>query len=170
VLDSALRASDPATEMISEVYVPRNRLADFMHEVAEDFRSTGVDVVYGTIRLIERDEDSFLAWARQPYAGVIFNLHTVHTDEGIAHSAAAFRRLIDLAIAREGELFPHVPPLGSTRPGRDLLSADPRVLRPEAPVRPGRALPERLVRRLSRCLRLPLSSHSERGCAPACAP
>jgi FAD/FMN-containing dehydrogenase len=104
-LDAALAAPHPATEMITEVYVPRDRLSDFMLEAAEDFRKTGVDVVYGTIRLIERDDESFLPWATQPYAGVIFNLHTVHTAEGIERSASAFRRLIDLAIARDGSYF-----------------------------------------------------------------
>ena len=105
LLDELLGASHPATEMISELYVPRNRLADFMAAVAEDFRQHGVDVIYGTVRLIERDDDSFLAWATDRWACVIFNLHTVHTPEGVAHSAAAFRRLIDLAIARGGSYF-----------------------------------------------------------------
>ncbi len=91
--------------MISELYVPRDRLADFMADVAEDFRRHDVDAIYGTIRLIERDEESFLAWAREPWACVIFNLHTVHTDEGIEHSAAAFRRLIDRAADRGGSYF-----------------------------------------------------------------
>jgi FAD/FMN-containing dehydrogenase len=104
-LDAALGAPHPATEMISEVYVPRDRLTDFIHEVGEDFRAAGVDVIYGTIRLIEQDDESFLAWAKQPYAGVIFNLHTVHTVEGIEQSASAFRRLIDFAIARGGSYF-----------------------------------------------------------------
>ncbi len=80
-----------------------HQLADYA--VADDFRSHGVDVVYGTIRLIRRDEDTFLPWAKDDYACVIFNLHTVHTEEGIAHAAAAFRRLIDLAIERNGNYF-----------------------------------------------------------------
>ena len=104
-LDVALGAPHRATEMISELYVPRDRLADFMGDVADDFRRNQVDVIYGTIRLIERDEDSFLAWAREPWACVIFNLHTVHTEEGIAHSADAFRRLIDMAADRGGSYF-----------------------------------------------------------------
>jgi hypothetical protein len=104
-LDAALGAEHPATEMITEIYVPRGRLADFMADVAADFRETGVDVIYGTVRLIERDEESFLAWAREPWACVIFNLHTVHTPAGLAHSEAAFRRLIDHAIARGGSYF-----------------------------------------------------------------
>jgi FAD/FMN-containing dehydrogenase len=104
-LDVALGAPQRATEMISELYVPRGRLSDFMAEVADDFRRNEVDVIYGTIRLIERDEDTFLAWAREPWACVIFNLHTVHTEEGIEHSAASFRRLIDLAADRGGSYF-----------------------------------------------------------------
>lgn len=104
-LDAVLGAPQRATEMISELYVPRHRLADFMADVADDFRRNRVDVIYGTIRLIERDEDSFLAWAREPWACVIFNLHTVHTEEGIAHSADSFRRLIALAADRSGSYF-----------------------------------------------------------------
>jgi FAD/FMN-containing dehydrogenase len=104
-LDELMQAPNPATEMITEIYVPRARLADFMADVAADFARSGVDVIYGTVRLIERDEDSFLAWARDRWACVIFNLHTVHTADGIEHAADAFRRLIDHAIARGGSFF-----------------------------------------------------------------
>lgn len=104
-LDEVLGAPHRATEMISELYVPRNRLADFLAAVAADFRRHRVDVIYGTVRLIERDDESLLAWATDRWACVIFNLHTVHTPEGIAHSTEAFRRLIDLAIERDGKFF-----------------------------------------------------------------
>ncbi len=103
-IDAALHTG-PATEIITEIYVPRARLADFLAEAREDFRRNDVNVIYGTVRLIERDEDSFLAWAKQPYACVIFNLHTEHTPDGIAHSRDAFRRLIDMAISRDGSYF-----------------------------------------------------------------
>jgi FAD/FMN-containing dehydrogenase len=104
-LDDLTGAADRATEMITEIYVPRARLADFMGEVADDFRSAGVDVVYGTIRLTERDDVTFLPWARDRWACVIFNLHTVHTTDGLEHAESAFRRLIDMAIARGGSYF-----------------------------------------------------------------
>ena len=146
-----MNAPHPATEMITEIYVPRDRLSDFMAQVADDFREHGVDVIYGTVRLIERDEDSFLAWAREPWACVIFNLHTVHTPAGLEHSAAAFRRLIDYAIERGGSYFLTYHRWATRRPARGLLSAVPRVPRAEARVRPRRALPERLVPALPRC-------------------
>ena len=93
------------SEVIGEIYVPRERLADFMRAAAADFRRHGVDLIYGTVRLIERDTESFLPWARQDYACVIFNLHTPHTVDGIEATHQAFRRLIDMAIARDGSFY-----------------------------------------------------------------
>jgi FAD/FMN-containing dehydrogenase len=104
-VDELMRAPAPCTEVISELYVPRDRLVDFMAAVAEDFRQFQVNVVYGTIRLIERDDESFLAWAREPWACVIFNLCTPHTDEGIAEAIQSFRRLIDHALERGGSYY-----------------------------------------------------------------
>jgi FAD/FMN-containing dehydrogenase len=98
-------APHPASEIITEIYLPRPQLVEFMEAVSADFRKHRVDLIYGTIRLIERDDESFLAWAKQPYVGVIFNLHTEHTPEGKQHSAAAFRRLIDMAIQRGGSYY-----------------------------------------------------------------
>jgi FAD/FMN-containing dehydrogenase len=104
-LDEEAKIGHQATEIISELYVPREALADFLAEAADDFRTNRVDCIYGTIRLIERDDESFLAWAKEPYACTIVNLHTHHTTDGIAHSADAFRRLIDMAARRRGSWF-----------------------------------------------------------------
>jgi FAD/FMN-containing dehydrogenase len=104
-LDGVLGAQHPATEMISELYVPRDRLGDFVDVVAGDFLSAGVDVIYGTIRLIERDEETFLPWARDRFACIIFNLHTEHTPEALERTAGAFRRLIDAAADLGGSYF-----------------------------------------------------------------
>ena len=104
-LDRVLGATQRATEMISELYVPRDRLADFVADVAQDFRRTGADVIYGTIRLIERDDETFLSWARERYACIIFNLHTQHTPDALARTAEAFRGLIDAASSRGGSYF-----------------------------------------------------------------
>ena len=104
-LDRALGASQPGSEMITEIYVPRPRLADFLAEVREDFRRERVDLVYGTIRLIEREEESALAWAREPWACTIFNLHVDHSPAAIARSGDHFRRLMDMAVRRGGSYY-----------------------------------------------------------------
>ncbi len=104
-LDTRLGRPHSASEVITEIYVPRPRLTDFMKEAGKILRRHHTEVIYGTVRLIERDNESFLAWAREPWACVVFNLCTSHTPEGTARAAEAFRRLIDLAVARGGSYF-----------------------------------------------------------------
>ena len=85
--------------------MPLPSLADFMDAAARELRDRQANVIYGTIRLIEQDDETFLNWARQPYACIVFNLHVEHTDAGIAHTADALRALIDLATERGGSYF-----------------------------------------------------------------
>jgi FAD/FMN-containing dehydrogenase len=104
-LDARIGARSPGTEMITELYVPRRDLPAFMAEVAQDFRTYQTPVIYGTVRLIERDDETLLAWARQPWACVVINLHVDHTPAGIECAGDAFRRLIDRALAYGGSYY-----------------------------------------------------------------
>jgi FAD/FMN-containing dehydrogenase len=104
-LDTELAAPVKGSEMISELYVPRTALPQFMAAVRADARRHDVNIIYGTIRVIERDDESVLAWARERWACVVFNLHVDHTPQGIARAAAGFRRLIDRAAELGGSYY-----------------------------------------------------------------
>ena len=91
--------------MISEFYVPTERLPDFMTAAAAELRHMEADLIYGTVRFTEPDDQTYLAWARDRYACIVFNLHTPHTRDGVARSAQTFRCLIDLAIERGGSYY-----------------------------------------------------------------
>lgn len=104
-LDQRFGCGTPGGEMITELYVPRDRLSVFMDDVRRDLLRHPADVIYGTIRLIEPDTESALAWAREQYACVIFNLHVDHQAAAIADAASAFVRLIDRAIAHRGSYY-----------------------------------------------------------------
>jgi FAD/FMN-containing dehydrogenase len=62
-------------------------------------------LIYGTVRLIEKDDESFLPWAQQSYACVIFNLHVEHDEQGLESARRAFRSLIDLGIHHDGSFY-----------------------------------------------------------------
>jgi len=104
-LDGHLEADVPGTEMITELYVPRAGLLAMMEAIREDFLRHRVDFIYGTIRLVRRDDDAFLKWAKQDYVCVIFNLHVDHHPAGIARAETNFCRLIDRAIEFGGGYF-----------------------------------------------------------------
>lgn len=104
-IDASLFALCAGSEMITEINVPRRALKEFLGEASDDFRRNSVELVYGTVRLIERDDESFLPWAREQYACTVFNLHTIHNAEGIRRSRRAFCRLIDMAARRGGTYY-----------------------------------------------------------------
>lgn len=104
-LDRQLGATVRGSEMITEVYVPRPALPSFMARAAARLRAGSVPVIYGTIRWIERDTESFLAWARESWTCIVFNLHVDHTPDGVAAARAAFRDLIDLALDFGGTYY-----------------------------------------------------------------
>ena len=98
---SALRAS----EVIGELFVPRAELSRFLELARADLRRLAADVIYGTVRLVEEDRESFLAWAREPWACVVFNLCTPHTRAGRERTARAFQALIARARGLGGSFY-----------------------------------------------------------------
>jgi FAD/FMN-containing dehydrogenase len=93
------------SEMITEIYVPRNALVRFLADARSDLQGTSGELIYGTVRLIERDTETMLAWAKQAYACTIFNLHVSPGAEGIEKARKDFLRLIDRGLSYGGSYF-----------------------------------------------------------------
>ncbi len=94
-----------ASLMISEIYVPRRHLTTYMADVRKLALKENFDIIYGTIRLIKKDRESFLAWAKEDYVCVIFNLRVFHTPDGIEKAKRDFRALIDAALPYGGSYY-----------------------------------------------------------------
>jgi len=105
IVDQTTNAPHPGVDMITEVYVPRSVLAEFLADVRSDFLKGKIDVVYGTVRMIEKDDETFLAWARERFACVIFTLHAERTPTGLARLAETCRSVIDKAATRGGSYY-----------------------------------------------------------------
>ena len=93
------------TLVIGEHYVPRDQLLAFMEQARAVFRTHATEVIYGTIRAILRDTVSFLPWAKDDFACVIFNVRTPHTEAGKQKTADTFRALIDASNGLGGCFF-----------------------------------------------------------------
>ncbi len=104
-IDKRMGSSCKGTEVISELYVPRDCLADFLKKAASFLQTAGANVIYGTVRLIKADHETFLPWARADYACIVFNLHVNHSVSGLATARQTFRGLIDLAASFNGSYY-----------------------------------------------------------------
>jgi len=98
-------SQSPGTLMITEAYVPREHLTQFINELAQDAKKFKFNIIYGTMRIIKRDDESFLAWAKDDYACIIFNLSVDHSEGGIDKAKHDFQSIIDRALARDGSYF-----------------------------------------------------------------
>ena len=104
-LDRRVGAKCKGSEMITELFVRRDDLAGFIGAARKYLRENDGNVIYGTVRLIEKDEETFLPWARDDWACTIFNLHVDHSAEGLAKAMRDFLALIDLALERGGSYY-----------------------------------------------------------------
>ena len=104
-IDRRSGAAHRATEVITEIYCDRDSLEAFMAEVRAYALRERTEIIYGTVRLIEQDRESFLPWARRPYACVIFNLHVERTSTGLIRAADAFRAFIDIGLRHGGSYY-----------------------------------------------------------------
>jgi FAD/FMN-containing dehydrogenase len=91
--------------LIGEQYVPPGRIIEFLERSRAVLRETGVEDIYGTIRAIRRDETSFLPWAREDFACVVFNLRRPHTAAGIERTHETFRKLTDASLDLGGGFY-----------------------------------------------------------------
>jgi FAD/FMN-containing dehydrogenase len=105
VLNEARGLTNNASLMITELYVQRDKLTTFMENTRNVARENNMDIIYGTVRFIEKDDESFLPWAKESYASIIFNLEVMHTPEGIEKAKKDFRELIDQALKLNGTYF-----------------------------------------------------------------
>ncbi len=144
-LDRKMHAKVKATEMITEIYVPRSALVDFMEEARLALREQKSNVIYGTVRLIEKDEESFLRWAGKL---CVRDLQPARHSR-LCRAASRQSRIPDVNRSRykpQRQLLSDVSSLGDCAADRDLLSAISRFSNEKTRVRPKRSVSKRLVR------------------------
>jgi len=92
-------------DVILEVYVPRHELIAYMEDTRSLLSSGEIPLVYGTVRFIEQDKDSFLAWAKKRYACVTFALHTQSDAHSLHKTENLCRQLVRGGTKRGGSFY-----------------------------------------------------------------
>ena len=105
LLSEKLGWAIPRSLVITELYVPRSKFVDFMRSAKTVLEKPEANLVYGTVRLIEEENETFLRWASQDFACVIFNLLVEHSSEGKRKAAQQFQMLIDCALNEGGSFY-----------------------------------------------------------------
>ena len=97
-----VRSTDPLTELFCE----REALEECMADLRQYVRAARLDIVSASVRIVEPDTETFLAWATKPYACITLGVHTEHSSAGSIRSGDQFRRLINVALKHGGSYHP----------------------------------------------------------------
>jgi hypothetical protein len=104
-IDGLMHAPVKGSELLTELYVPLKDADAFMADARRIFIANKSNMIYSTIRFVEKDDESFLPWARTLSACIIFNIHTDHSDAGKKLTEKTCRDLIDAAIKYGGRYY-----------------------------------------------------------------
>ena len=94
------------SEATTELFCEREQLPKFMQEVRDYAKRDGLEIISCSVRVIKQDRESFLAWAKKPYACVTLNVHIEHSTRGLIGAGDRFRRLLDIALRHGGSWYP----------------------------------------------------------------
>lgn len=105
LVDRRRHNNTPSSELLTELYVPLDDVYEFLEQVRALFISRKTNMVYSTVRFIEKDDESFLPWARELSACIIFNIDTEHSAKAQSATQDVCRDLIDIAIKYGGRYY-----------------------------------------------------------------
>jgi hypothetical protein len=104
-LDRRSASKEAATEVLNEFFVPISQLETFLGQAREYFLTHMQNIIFSTIRFIEKDDETLLPWASERYGCVIFNFHTVHSAPAIELTMQAIKFLIERAVDLKGSFY-----------------------------------------------------------------
>jgi FAD/FMN-containing dehydrogenase len=104
-IEKRLGAEYVGADLILEVYVARTELIPLLEDARRILLTSGVPLIYGTVRFIEQDKDSYLAWAKKRYACVIFSPHSSGETQALRKTGEVCRQLIRAASKRGGSFY-----------------------------------------------------------------
>ena len=92
------RGSESAVELLCE----REKLPALVQETRDYAKRNQLEIVHASVRLVEEDKETFLAWAAKPFACLTLGVHIEHSTRGLISAGDHFRRLIDIALRHGG--------------------------------------------------------------------
>jgi FAD/FMN-containing dehydrogenase len=104
-IEKRLGADYMGADLILEVYVPRTELIPLLEDGRRILLASGMPLIYGTVRFIEQDKDSYLAWAKKRYACVTFSPHSSGETQALRKTGDVCRQLIRAANKRGGSFY-----------------------------------------------------------------
>lgn len=114
------------TDIVQEYFVPIGHFVEFMDHLREICLSHNLNLLSATIRYVPKDDESFLAYARQDSFAVVLYINQSLTADGRRNAEEWTRLIVQAALANEGTYYlpyQQYPSLEQLRQAYPMLDA-----------------------------------------------
>lgn len=103
---SLIENKDPnSTDLLQEYFIPERNFNQFIKDIKPILKSSGMDLLNITIRAVNKDEDSYMNYARKNVFGFVFLFNQKKTVKQEDAMRLLTNQLVDMAIKNEGTFY-----------------------------------------------------------------
>lgn len=94
-----------STDLLQEYFIPERNFNRFINDIKPVLKSSGLDLLNITIRVVKKDEDSYMNYAREDVFGFVFLFNQKKTEKQEQAMKLLTNRLVDVALKNEGTFY-----------------------------------------------------------------
>ena len=94
-----------STDLLQEYFIPERNFNQFIEDIKPILLQSKLDLLNITIRAVNKDEDSYMNYAKEDVFGFVFLFNQKKTDNEEKAMKLLTNQLVDLAIKNEGTFY-----------------------------------------------------------------
>ncbi|WP_079242543.1 FAD-binding oxidoreductase [Chryseobacterium indologenes] len=103
---SLIENKDPnSTDLLQEYFIPERNFSQFIKDIKPVLKSSGLDLLNITIRAVNKDEDSYMNYAKEEVFGFVFLFNQKKTEKQERAMKLLTNHLVDIALKNEGTFY-----------------------------------------------------------------
>jgi len=103
---SLIENKDPnSTDLLHEYFIPERNFNQFINDIKPVLKNSELDLLNITIRAVNKDEDSYMNYARENVFGFVLLFNQKKTDKQEQAMKILTNQLVDLTIKNEGTFY-----------------------------------------------------------------
>ncbi len=103
---SLIENKDPnSTDLLQEYFIPERNFNQFIKDIKPVLKNSGLDLLNITIRAVNKDEDSYMNYARENVFGFVFLFNQKKTEKQEDAMKILTNSLVDISLKNEGTFY-----------------------------------------------------------------
>jgi FAD/FMN-containing dehydrogenase len=103
---SLIENKDPnSTDLLQEYFIPDRNFNQFIKDIKPVLRNSGLDLLNITIRAVNKDEDSYMNYAREHVFGFVLLFNQKKTEKQEEAMKVLTNKLVDVTMKNEGTFY-----------------------------------------------------------------